>query len=694
MGTSPLWTWTIALRMFPMRELQTTLHRFRMSFHTELRMLIFHWGYLLLHALWIMLLFFVFIKQRDYRSLQALLETTVGRISIGLISLAGIFLTGISASRSQRSKFIELEETFPTGFEIITGRWLAGLLSLLVFLLEPIGIATIQGPVSSLVSGIFTFISEAALTIAFTTAAAWAFIIWLKPGRWVYPLMAAAWLGFLLGPTLLTNLFPSASLLNFMRQGTSFYSELWGRLIYGEQPFWFNLFYTGLLLTAFALLVLRIHLHRYLRIIPWTGALIILSLGLTGLGGFRYISNVQAVQNAGNGLSGNQVLLTRPAFTVDDYDLEIDLNDPTKPVFTSTLTIHNIENKMISELSFTLNPGLTITDSNFPVIREEQLIFVHLPEPLATGDMLTLHFKYADVLRLETITEGVIEATDFIDPKGVRLTPTANWYPIPAGLAEISGLHDQAHMRLTITGSDLRFGANLPPTGDHTFEADGVKWVFLVGSPHLVLERIGSTILITSQNDLVRARSLVEVFAVPLQKITLFFPDAAVRGLVLMVLGEEGGLPDYTPPVEGYPLIVTASYQFNPNLAKNDAQLSTVIRALAVDLWQLSGGDLDPQVGQLSGLGKVFSEIVHFLRTYAQDGNDLVKMQSKYTAGKSQTGSDGDTTYLELMDIFLTKGESGIIQTIQQAILEADQLRQMPYDALPAWIRDSSRKSP
>ncbi len=670
-----------------MPELRTALHRFHMAFRTELRMLVVNWGYPLLHVLWILLLFFLFVKQPDQRSSQALLETTVGRISIGLISLAGIFLTGISTSRSQQSKFVELEETFPTSFEIIAGRWLAGLFSLLIFLIEPIGIASIQGPVTSLVSGIPTFVGEATLTIAFTTAVAWTLISWLKPGRWVYPLLVAGWLGFLLGPTLLTNIYPPASLLNFMRQGTSFYSELWGRLIYGAQPNWFNLFYAGLLLSALALMALRLHLKRYQRSFLWTGALLIVGLVLAGLGGFRYVSGVQAVQNASFPVSGNPVLSAQPTFTVDAYDLTMDLKDPKVPLFSVQLTAHNIGEQTLDVLGFTLNPVLVLRDTNLPVTRENQLVFVHLPKPLAPGDTLTLTFQYEGVLRLETISEGVVEASDFINPKGVRLIPGANWYPIPAGLSKTPGLHGLAHIHLKVIGSDLHFGSNLPPTGENTFEADGASWVFLVGSPHLVTEQIGSTILVTSQNDLTRARPLVDVFAVPLQGITPFFPETTVHGLVLMVLGEESGLPDYTPPVNGYPLIVTTSYQFAFSPKNQDAQLETVVRALSADLWQLGGGTLDPRVGEVTGLEQVFSEIVHFLRAYLKDGNDPERMRVNYETEMSRIGSNSDPAYMALLDVFRNYGKAGIAQIIRQMLLEADGLRQMPYDALPAWIR-------
>jgi len=97
------------------------LHRLLASFRIELRLILFNWVYPLLHLLWGILFYQLFVGKDD-RSAIALLETTVGRLAIGLISLIGLFLAGISASRSKRVRFLELEETYPTGFEIIAGR--------------------------------------------------------------------------------------------------------------------------------------------------------------------------------------------------------------------------------------------------------------------------------------------------------------------------------------------------------------------------------------------------------------------------------------------------------------------------------------------------------------------------------------------------------------------------------------------
>ena len=159
--------------------LNLTFARFRATLWTELRLLVFNWIYPVLHLIWIILLISMFVG-RDDRSAQALLETTLGRLSIGLISLVGLFLAGISASRSERVKFFDLEESFPTDFEVIAGRWLAGTCALLLFLIEPLALAVRQGPLASLMDELPAFLSEAGLTIAFTTALAWALLSRVK----------------------------------------------------------------------------------------------------------------------------------------------------------------------------------------------------------------------------------------------------------------------------------------------------------------------------------------------------------------------------------------------------------------------------------------------------------------------------------------------------------------------------------
>lgn len=669
-----------------LRQAPLAIDRFGKAFWTELRQLVVHWLYPLLHVLWAALLAWMFVG-RDDRSAQALLETTLGGIAIGLISLMGLFLAGVSASRSQRAKFKELEDAFPTGIEIQAGRWLAGLLTLAFFLVEPVVISALQGPLPSLLDGLPVFLGEAVLTIAFTTAAAWWLASWLPLGRWAYPLLASGWLAFLIGPAMLAGVYPPASLLNFMRQGASFYSELWGRLVYGQQLLWFNLFYAGMLLLAIALLALGLQLRRFHRPFWWAGGLLAVALVLAGLGAGRYFAGVQAALDQ---VPEGSFPPSLPAFTVTAYNLALDLSDPHLPRYTAQLTIQNTASAPLGELAFRLNPALAVTGSSLPVERQGALLRLLLAEPLAPGASLTLTLHYQGALRLESVSDGVVEASDFIHPRGVRLTPQAAWYPLPTGSVKTPGLHDPARLRLAVTGSSsLHFAANLPAVGEGVFEADAVEWVFLIGSPRLVVEQVGDVILITSQADHAQSRQFAGDFAGPLRAIAPFFPQAPVHRLVLMLLDQEGGLPDDTPPAAGYPLVVTQRYTL-ANMGSNpDFSRLFILRALAVDLWRLSGGVLDPRYGgPVTSLNNAFDAVVGFLGLYVKENGDSEQMLAQIQhAAQKQGGVDENR--LALLETYRQGGKEAVAAVLRQMYLHPDELRALPYDSLSEWIREA-----
>jgi len=668
-----------------MHNLALTTGRFGKAFWTELRQLAVHWLYLMLHVLWTALLVWMFVG-RDDRSAQALLETTLGRIAIGLISLVGLFLAGISASRSRQTKFQELEDALPTGFEVLTGRWLAGLLTLALFLVEPVAVAARQGPLASLLDELPLFLGEAALTIAFTSAAGWWLAGWLKLGRWAYPLLAAGWLAFLIGPAMLTDTYPPASLLNFMRQGVSFYSELWGRLVYGDQLLWFNLFYGGMLLLAIALLALGIQLRRFHRPFWWTLGILAAALVLASGGAGRYVAGVQVALNQ---VPESPFSPDSPAFTVTAYDLTLDMSNPQSPRFIAQLTLQNTAPAPLSELAFRLNLALAVSESGLPVEREGALLRVLLAEPLDSGASLVLALRYEGTLRLESVSDGVVEANDFIDPGGVRLTPQANWYPIPARQPSFPGLHDSAHIRLVVTnGGSLHFAANLPAAGENVFEAGAAEWVFLIGSPRLVVEQAENVNLITSQADQARACELASIFVDSLRTITPFFPEAEIHGLILMVLGEEGGLPEDTPPVTGYPLVVIPRYALANISANPDSQQTFVLRALAADLWRLSGGVLDPKfAGPVTSLDNAFNAVVGFLHLYVKENGDPERMLDQ-VQDPAQTQGEVDENQQALIVIYRQGGEGAVAAVLRQMYLRPDELRVLPYDSLAQWIRE------
>jgi hypothetical protein len=285
-----------------------------------------------------------------------------------------------------------------------------------------------------------------------------------------------------------------------------------------------------------------------------------------------------------------------------------------------------------------------------------------------------------------------VEASDFIDPRGVRLTPTANWYPVPilSGPNMKYTQHDPGHIRLTVINSGgLPFAANLPAVGENTFEANSASWVFLIGSPRLVVEKVRNITLITSRADLEQARRLANVFEDPLQKITPFFPDAKVQGLILMVLGEEGGLPVWTPPVAGYPLVVTPRYSPANTSASLASSRRFVIKTLVTDLWSLSGGELDPEFGgPVTSLERAFQAVVGFLDIYVlEDGNPERMLAQIQSDAQMQGGVDEDQ--LALLETYRQGGLEAVRDVLRQMYLKSDELRALPYEDLTQWIRSA-----
>ncbi len=659
------------------------------AFRTEFRLLTGNWMYLLLHVLWAALVSMFF--GHDNRSAQALLETTLGRTTIGLVSLVGLFLAGISASRSNRMRFHDVEDSFPTGFEVTVGRWLAGLLALAVFLLEPIAFAATQGPLTSLLAELPTFLGEAVLTIAFASAFAWALMSWFKPGRWAYPLLAAGWLGFLLGPTILADSFPFASLLNFMRQGVSFYSELWGRLLYGDQSFWFNLFYTGLLLVCLAVLMVSLARRRFHRLPVAVGMFLVTALLLVGWSGLRYNVGIQIAQAS---ITTPNLPKETDSFVVTSYDLTLDLSDAHLPRFTAEITAANHGPVPIDALTFRLNPALTVTGASLPFESKGGRVQVRLSEPLMPGESLSLAMRYQGRLRMESISDGVVEASDFIDPKGVRLTPRANWYPEPSRSGPDLDLDqpDPAHIRFAVTNSGgLPLASNLPAVGENIFESVSASWIFLVGSPRLVLEQVNEVTLITSQADLAQGRALANIFQGPLREITPFFPEVKVQGLILMVLGEEGGLPGRTPPAAGYPLVITPRYSPANTSASLASSRRFVMNTLVTDLWMLSGGALDPEFGgPVTSLQRAFEAATGFLDLYVLKDGNPERMQAQIQSNtQTQGGLDEDQS--ALLEIYREGGQEAVRNVLNQMYQKPDELRALPSESLPQWIRSAGR---
>jgi hypothetical protein len=660
--------------------------RFSHAFWMELRLLVRNWFYPIMHVLWAALLIVMFFDHdagitllstlRDSRSAQAQLETTLGRFSIGMVSLIAIFIAGISASRARRTRFAWLEDSFPAGAEIPLARWLATLLALAAFLVQPLLIAAYQGPPASLLAGLPLFVFEGVLTIAFTAAFAWWLASLLKMGRWSYPLLAAVWMGFMAGPTILGLRFGAVGqLLNFMRQGVSFYSEMWGRTPYAGLENLFNLFYLGLLALLLILLLLVIVQRRFFRIPVMGVAAALLALALTVYGGSAYIRlfDHQVLQmNAG---ISSYLNLDGPAWeselAVERYDLILDLTDSDYPTFSAHLLVVNPGSVPLETLDLALMPALKVTDASLPYEQQAGRLRFSLPQPLQPGDMLDLQVNYAGPVRRVNVYERVPQWEDFIHLDGVRLSPGTIWYPQP-----VSGAGEAVY-HVEVVGAGMPFASNLPAVGDYEFASEAATWVFLIASPHLVTHDEGAVRLVTARNDLELVEEYAVIYADLLPQVQAFFPQVQVDQAILMVLGEENGMPENTPPSFGAPLVISSPWVLNWLKEEDYGRYRMGFLPLFYDFWSLAGGNVDAE-------SKIqLDELARFLWTRSRVGVDIESIDAAY---------DTHITGFEerLLSVFALEGDEGLRKLLDELVERSGEGKLAAPEDWNAWLEEVS----
>lgn len=665
------------------------LRRFLKAYAVELRLLVLHWSYPLLHLLFIIVLLQFVDSGELGRTALGMLETVVGRLAIGLISLVGLFVAGLSASRAERAKTAELEFAFPTGVEVALGRWLAGVTALLGFLVEPLILAARQGPTSSLMAGLPTFVGEAALTLAFTTAGAWWLARRLPLGRWSYPLLAAGWLAFLIGPTILVDRrFPALSLLNFMRQGAmGYHSELWRRVAYGDVFLWFNLFYAGLLLLFLGLLVWRERARRFHRPSLPGAVLVAGALALTLFAASNYVSPILALRAATPEVAPPPPTPDVGGVTVEAYVLILDLSGGERADFEAVVTVRNDGDAPLERFDLQLHPTLEVTESDVAFEQEGDRLWLELPEPLAPGGSRAVHLRYGGFIWEPYLKDGMPVAEVFVRPRGVRLSPLVKWYPqVPGNDAPSGASREPYAFRLRLKGyGELQFGANIPQVAPDLFESEGATWLYLVGSPYLVTKEEGDTLLITARDSYTDTRRLVTVYIEALSHLRRFMPDVPVEGLTAMVL-DPGLLPHATPPSDGR-VVVAVGRLVLYDLNSTDAyDFPMVWDALLYDLWRLGGGTLEGEVSW-----HVREAAVFLWMHYGCEG-DAACIAQELERSYQNMDSTWRRNHLPsvLLEIYEREGEGAIVEILREFRVNSEEFAQMPREELLDWIREGA----
>lgn len=486
------------------------------AYRLELQLICWHWSYWLINLLFAGLMFSIFMTPvANYETAQALLMVGVGRNAVGLASLLVLFLAGISATRSMRSRFATLEMAFPIGTEVTLGRFLATVSISIPFLLSPLLIAWVAGPVSSLLRGVPVFVFEGLLTIAFSTGVVWLIQVTKSIRRWMYPAFGLLWLVASIGTVILNNdglIVPGASLFNFARFGYGSYTETWGRLLQGDLPVYFNLFYIGLVILLVSLISWIVGQQRFYRSMPAALLSACLAAGLALFSGGIYTVTV-AQDNAQiraqwEANENNWLLPAEAPYAVKHYAIAVHLED--LPRFSVEMDILNRGDRPVSELDFTLNGQFQLTESSATYERSGNFVRILLNEPLMPNASTIIELSYSGSLRwLEPVPGAPSETTNFIRKEGVHLAYEIAWYPIAGRVSLLTGIQGRtpdvsAAIRLQVIGNEyLQFASNLPQVESRVFVSEGATWANLIGAPNLLTVRLldGVTV-IASQAEL------------------------------------------------------------------------------------------------------------------------------------------------------------------------------------------------
>lgn len=663
-----------------------SLRRLWAAYWMELRLLCLHWTYPLLHLLWAALLHLL-VRNLDLGTAYMALENDLRFFSFALIPLVGMFVAGASASRSDRVRFTAIESSFPMGAEVLIGRWLATVTGLSGALVTPLVFAALQGPAASWLVGAPIFLLEGVIVLAFMTAVGWCMVTLLGARRWVYPLLAGVWLFMLLLTRLLREVevqLPATTLAHVMSRNLGDSYELWGRLLQWDLPFWFNLFYAAGAVLLMALLIGVVEARRYRRLPVLAGALALAAAVTAGTAAFQYAQTLHQwgaqadanMRDVSGGLRDAQDPARTPE-TVERYNITADLSNPAHPRFEAQITVRNRNDAPLESLYLTLNRQLTVTDSSLPHTREQDLVKLIPPAPLAPGQSIDVTLRYeGPIIEVRRDYDTLPRLRFFTREEGVRLSYRAAWYPMAGrawyhfempvspgwGPPGSAWTHSPAAFHLTVTAPE-RFGvvSNLPATDSGAFAGTGATWVMLMASPTLQVETHGSLTLAAAASELAPMRAVVPEINEYVAFLRQYFPSVPVEAILVTNLDSGHGIPDGSPPTDGHLLVYGAGWMFG------NQNPYWLFQAIAADF-------LPDEMRSDGGFDK---ELASFLwrRYHALNGRPASNLHSLGPIGRA------------LWDTAEQQGEGAVARSLERLRQEWHQFRTLSGPEREAWLR-------
>jgi hypothetical protein len=699
--------------------------RFFHTYFLVLRLICLHWSYGLLHLAWTALIIANFSTSAYQPADMAINMFNISIIPF--ISLLGLLLSALSASRAKRSRFDILENAYPTGIDTPLGNALAIVTATCAFMVVPVAFVFFRGPLGAFLWAFPAFLVETAVMITFLAAVVWLIQITIGIKRSVFAFLMLFWLGSMLAQALLNaERMPIALLMSFAIRTDGNYSELWGRMPLGNLPLLHNVFYAALILLATSLIVWQVGKRRFYQPV-WPALLMAMVALATAIGAgrgysLRILEPIRQSQQRAN--SGTSLEVPFGARTIE---IDLDLADPTSPRFRAKLEVENRASVPLNQVTFTLNRQLTITDANLPYSREGDFIFFNLPESLMAGGILSIELTYKGPLWEYEMVQSVgaasiisrkVFADSFTHPDGIQLNCQAAWYPVP-GEIRIGRLYsthtigetsyarnypdcifDQpAQFALNIKNSKgLQFTSNIPQAGENTFSASATTWAYLLGAPNVMSARIGNITLVTADSLMEFARPIIEDrYGPAFDHLAQFFPE--LKGVTVFALSRVLGNGFYetaaTPITNGHVILTISPYYlevlsknpYNDYLFNGFAMIKSLFGVSDTRFIVISQGYVE--------------NISYFLWAHYMAKGDLDTLKRILTEGIPQ-GDGGLRAYFSqtmeeryplatvLYDVYAKQGQAGLGKLLRTILAEAQQLNKLPNEQAIQWIKEAS----
>ncbi|MFZ5822983.1 MAG: hypothetical protein ACOY94_01375 [Bacillota bacterium] len=601
------------------------------------------------------------------------------------MSLAALFVGAVSASRSWRNKFAELEASLPGGPDLVLGRYLAGVAGLMGLTLTPAFLAVLFGPASSLLTAVPEFLGQALIAVGFGLSVGWFLVGFLGADRWVYPLAAMCWLIL----AVVQRVFRGArlhvaelSLVDVMRLNFQPYTELWGYVQAGPLPLWFHVFYLGVAAALVTAVLWRYMSSRNRRFPAAVASLAVVALSVVALAGGRYVLLVSEWNEQGAAARVRFQEARReggqPAAVIEDYDLTVDLRQSPLMKVEAGLTIRNTGRDPLTAGILTLNPDLKVTGASTGYRQTGSRLELTLTPPLPPGGTVQVQVRYAGAVWLPR--DGLIpRAAYFTSASGAFLSGPAGWYPLSGHVgvtAEHPTAHPPASFRIRVESPEnWTFVSNLAVAAGGEFRGRAITQAMIAGSPRLAVRGGATVTMVGSADDLVGVAGLAGLYEEAFLSFSRFFPDLAVNALTIWVADAGTAFPTSLPSGEGRPVLVISRNQLAHVGAPWPRGFAALGKPLIDELWRMGEGH--PQ-------GKVYEEVALYLWLHYQhkgDGGQIAQRIPKERYPYAYA----------LHDLYAAQGREAVARALAKLRLHAGEVEQMGPESGARWIGEAGQ---